>query len=244
VPMSSSDGAYRRRIRLTAPHPGRVVAEMEDDFHHFGVELDHDGERVTGVRGSAERFPWTTCPSAAGELQALVGAPLATRSPAIAEQVPARQNCTHMYDLAGLALAQAGTGRPNRQYDVTVPDRVNWTTEATLDRDAEPVLRWRVHGRRIEGPSPFAGQPLEGSFLAWAEATLDPDTVEAAIVLRRALVISMGRVMDLDVFAVATELGSRVAGTCYSFQPERMPVAMRMTGSTRDFSESPDSLLG
>ena len=104
-------GVYRRRIRLTSPVKGRVAAEMEDDFHHFGVELEHDGERVTAIQGSAARFPWTTCPAAAVELQGLVGAPLATRSTAIADHIPARQNCTHMYDLAGLALAHCGVCR-------------------------------------------------------------------------------------------------------------------------------------
>ena len=48
---------------------------------------------------------------------------------------------------------------------------------------------------------------------------------------------------DLDVFPVATDLGEQVAGTCYSFQPERMSKALRMMGSSRDFSDDPDALF-
>ena len=216
---------------------------MEDDFHHFAVDLDHDGQRVTAIAGAAVRFPWTTCPAAAAELQGLVGAPLAKRSTAIADHIPARRNCTHLYDLAGLALGHAGLGRADRRYDVTIPDREHWATEATIACNGEVRLRWAVQGHTIEGPPPFAGQRLRGGFLAWADATLDPETAEAAIILRRALSISLGRIMDLDVFPTAADLGERVVGTCYTFQPERLSVALRMKGSTRDFSADPDALL-
>ena len=46
----------RRAIDLRAS--GRsVVAWLEDDFHHFGIELRHDGEKVIAVDGQAARFP-------------------------------------------------------------------------------------------------------------------------------------------------------------------------------------------
>ena len=43
------EGVYRRRIRLVAD--GSVVrADLEDDFHRFGVEFVHDGSRVVEAR--------------------------------------------------------------------------------------------------------------------------------------------------------------------------------------------------
>jgi Protein of unknown function (DUF2889) len=222
---------YRRRIRLAAPAPGAVEAELEDDFHHFRVRLEHDGRRVTAIAGGAERFPWTTCGQATGPLAGLVGAPLAERSSAIAAHLPARANCTHLYDLAGLALAHRGV---DRRYHVVVPDRVDGATTATLDRDGKRRLAWQVRNHTIVAPEPFAGRTLRGGgFIQWADATFGPDEAEAAIVLRRALAISYGRQQDLDAYHTAAELPF-MTGTCFTFQAERMPVALRVKGSTRD----------
>ncbi len=56
-------GIYHRRIRATSS-PGLVNAELEDDFHHFRVRLQHDGEKIVEIEGDAVRYPWTTCPGA------------------------------------------------------------------------------------------------------------------------------------------------------------------------------------
>jgi len=55
----TAESAYLRRIRLTAAR-SEVVAEMEDDFHHFEVRLGHDGQRVTEIHSAAIRYPWST----------------------------------------------------------------------------------------------------------------------------------------------------------------------------------------
>lgn len=236
-------GTYRRRIRLRCPGIGQVTAELEDDFHHFRVLLGHDGSSVTSVAGEAIRFPWTTCPSASTELQGLVGAALPHRATGIASIIRARANCTHLYDLAGLALAQAG-GRPDRLYDVAVPDRdESGTTTASIACNGEPVLTWKATWREIVDPPPFVGVALRGSFIAWADADLPDDLAEAAVILRRAMDISMGRLMDLDQRPTAADVGHPMEGTCYTFSAERMPVAFRVRGSTRDFSEGPEALL-
>ena len=220
-----------------------VTAELEDDFHHFRVTVAHDGERVTGVRGTGVRFPWSTCPLAADQLAPLVGMPLSIRSTAVGDVVGARDNCTHMFDLAGLAVAHAARGGGPRQYDVVVSDPVDDRRQVTLDRDGEPLLAWTVDRHTILQPSPFAGQALRGGFLAWAEATLEPDTAEAAIVLRRACHIAHGRMQDLDVYDDAGPLLPVMSGACFTFQPERAPVARRMKGTIRDFTDGAGPLL-
>src|SRR5207237_10898454 len=135
VDMTYPSGSYRRRIHVTAsPDHAAVTAELEDDFHHFRVTVAHDGARVTGVRGEGVRYPWSTCPLAAAQLEPLFGMSLSTRSTAVGDVVSARDNCTHMFDLAGLAVAHAARDGDRRQYDITVSDPVGHRRRATLDR--------------------------------------------------------------------------------------------------------------
>jgi hypothetical protein len=241
-----TEGAYHRRIRLTA-QPGIVLGELEDDFHHFRVRVAHDGIRVRSVEGEGVRFPWTTCPLAVAALAPLAGMTLSLRSTAVGDVVPARSNCTHMFDLAGLAVAHAARGGDVRQYDAVIPDRDGTRTRAALYRDGSRLLSWDVDLRMILGPEPFSGRLLRGrgreGFLAWAERELDADTAEAAIVLRRACDISHGRSQDLDAIDRAAELADVMSGSCFTFQPETWPVSLRVKGSIRDFTGREDELL-
>lgn len=217
---------------------------MEDDFHRFGVTLRHDGSRVVEVIGDGSRYPWTTCPSAVEPLRALAGAPLSARLSALGEYQPARQNCTHLFDLTGLAVAHAARGGGgSRTYDVAIPDRIGTRTEPELWRDGELLFRWTIDGRGILGPPPFENVGLRSGFIAWAEENLDTDSAEAASVLRRACDISFGRTIDLDIFETADMLGAPVRGTCHSFQPGNIEQAVRVKGQTRDFTNEADALL-
>lgn len=231
-------------MRVTTIDDATIRGDMEDDFHRFGVTVRHDGTSVVEVEGDGTRYPWTTCPSAVEPLRALAGAPLSTRISALGEYAPARQNCTHLFDLTGLAVAHAARGAAGtRTYDVTIPDRDGKYTSPEIARDGELLFRWQIAGRHIVGPAPFEHIELRGGFIAWAEDALDPDAAEAASVLRRACDISFGRTMDLDVFDTADMLGDPVRGTCHSFQPETISLAVRVKGQTRDFTADPDALL-
>jgi len=236
------EGTYRRRTRLLA-EAGRVVADLEDDFHRFRVVLEHDGRNVRAVRGEAMRYPWTACPGAFTPLQAFVGAPLDPSPTAASRRVNPRENCTHLFDLAALALPHALRGG-RRQYDIAVPDRRHGRTRAALRRDGELVLTWEVEGGNIGGPAPWAGRSLRGrDFLHWAEARLGLDTAEAALVLRRAVFIASGRLNDLDSAPNAGALLRWAANTCHSFTPGIAEDALRVRGATREFSHRPESLL-
>ena len=249
------DGSYRRRIRLVAAEPGVVEAALEDDFHHFEVTLRHDGSRVTEVEGRSVRWPWSTCPGAAEPLRALAGMALSPRCLAVGGHADPRANCTHMFDLAGLAVAHAaragavvGAGAPSsRQYDAEVPFGATASggepVTVRLWRDGELVLEWVLDGRSIAAPPMYTDAPWQGGFFRWADASLSVDDAEAAIVLRRACEIGMGRGMDLDAYDRASELGPMMAGICHTMQPGVMEVAVRNKGSIRDFSDDPDALL-
>jgi hypothetical protein len=84
---------------------------------------------------------------------------------------------------------------------------------------------------------------LRRSFLAWVADTFDDeDDAEAAAVLRRACEISFGRGVDLDAVGHANEMRELMLGTCHSFQPGVIETAVRVMGTTHDFSAAPPSL--
>lgn len=235
-------GIYRRRIRIRTG-PGYARADLEDDPHRYGIAIRHDGERVTGIEGFPIRTPWTLCVAAQANLQRLVGMPLTPDASAIFRHTAPGQQCTHMFDTAGLAIAHAARGTPRRQYDVEAP---YWTEEEpreiSLSRDGEPLLRWQIEGRRILGPEPYAGQDWQ-KMLGWAREHFEHiDDIEAVIVLRRAVMISHGRTVSLDPLENAAQTG-HISGACYVFHPGIAERAQRLPGSTLDFTDRPDALL-
>lgn len=238
------DGTYRRRV-LVRRDGERAWGELEDDFHHFRVELTHDGTAVIDVAGSGVRSPWTTCLGAGEPLLALIGTALAV-GPLALSHLDARRNCTHMFDLAGLVVTHAARGDDGeRVYDVAIDDQTSDTGErnARLWRDGELVLDWRLAGRTVLAPADWVDAPLWDRFIPWAGRELDADLGEAAVALRRACDIAMGRQADLDLFDSAAELEHGMSGICHSFQPETAPLAIRHKGSGRDFTDHGDLLL-
>jgi hypothetical protein len=58
---------------------------------------------------------------------------------------------THWFDLAGLAVAHAAAGRASREYRCAVWGAPDADAHATLERDGEPLLAWRLEGMTIRG---------------------------------------------------------------------------------------------
>jgi len=219
-------------------HDGEVRASLEDDYHHFRVKVRHDGKVVTGVESESVRFPWAGCAVAGDDWSKFVGAPLEVRSSAIARYVEMRLYCTHMYELAGLAMSLAARKLPRRRYDMTAPYGTRRSEPAFLLRDGVEVLRWETDGFTVQSPEPFVGVVLRQGYAGWAEKNLDDDIGESALVLRRAVLISSGRGQNLDAMP-----HSKNHGGCYTTQPERAPTAYRVIGSTMDFENRPEELL-
>jgi hypothetical protein len=232
---------------MVSPGPGLVEGGLEDDFHHFEVTLRHDAGIVTGIEARSRRWPWSTCPDAGAQLHALEGMELSSRCTAVAKVADPRWNCTHQFDLAGLCVAHAGRGDAFRQYDVELPPAVDGVTHPRLWRDGELVhewtLAWEGWTRHLVEPAPYCDAPWQGGFIRWADEQLDPLAAEAAIVLRRACEIGMGRGMDLEAYETAADLGPYPAGVCYTQQPSISKVAFRTKGTIRDFADHPDALL-
>lgn len=228
---------FRRRIEIHQHPDGEMRAALEDDFHHFRVSIRHAQGLVIDVRGYAVRFPYTACPGAAAPLQSLIGMPLSEVAHSVTRATDARHQCTHMLDLAGLAIAAAANKLTQRVYDITVPMRVAGVTTSTLLRDGNIFLQWTTTGTFIQDPEPYRGIDLNHGMAGWAIANLPTEEAEAALILRRCTTISRGREYDLDEMPHA-----RVTGLCYAQQSVRAQQAMRMKGSTEDFTDRASQL--
>ena len=235
-------GAARRRFVARSTSDGVIWAEMEDEMHHFRIELIHDGERVLDVTGTPVRWPWSTCFDSPAALTALRDCPLTVQGSSIGTYTNAKEQCTHQFDLTAFAIAHAWRvtrGAPSeREYITVVPDWAHPPFSAYVWRDRELVLTWLTDGATVLGPAPFDGVALRKRFLDWCEANLEPDLAEAAQMLRRAVWISPARSHDLEACADARE-SHITEGVCYTAQPQRLVIALRNRGSLRDYSNTP-----
>jgi hypothetical protein len=231
---------FRRRIAIAHSHragTGDARAVLEDDFHHFRIRVQYREGRVSGVNGWALRSPYSACGDAASQLNALVGMALAPVAHSVIRSTDAHIQCTHMLDLAGLCIAAAARGMAACLYEIDVPRRNGECTLATLYRDGIAILRWNIDGDRIIGPAPYSGIGIREGMARWALATLSAEEAEAALVLRRCVVISRGRERDLDL-----QIHAYPTGNCYAQQPGRALQATRIIGSTLDFTACPEAL--
>ena len=236
-------GLCRRRVRLRNLGPELTVGELEDDFHHFRVELHHDGETIRAVRAMPLRGPWTTCMEVGEPLREIEGKPLSSRSTTIGTYAAATSNCTHLFDLTGLAIAQATRSTALRQYDMLITDPSAGLRELVIWRDGERVFRWTVGDSGIVSPSDYVDVPMFAKFIPWAEQNLSLDEAEAAIALRRMLHIAVGREINIDDFATPNEHVGGPTGRCYSYTPEVAVRAVRRPDSSRDFVDESDAAL-
>lgn len=247
----------RRRILIVAGD-GVVRADLEDDQHRFGITLRHDGRQVLAVEADVDqlRHPWAQCPGAADNLTRLVGMALAPHPQAAYGHTASAEQCTHMFDLANLAIAHAARGTARRQYDGAV-NTDGFRAEVgekgmtlhgrrclQLLRDGELALEWPLEGDMItEGP--HAGQNVR-TMMRWVESTIeDLDEIEAITVARRTLIVSTSLLFDMDKIppGLPQKMSASRAGACYAYQPSLIGTLTRAQGNTRDFSQRPDDLL-
>lgn len=231
---------FRRRIILRSdinPAMTRVRATLEDDFHHFRVELSCVAGVVTQITGAAPRHPYTLCSGAIAQLDALLGMPLTDVAHAVTRVAPPTEQCTHLFELAGLAIATAARGTLQRQYDIEVTTPVDGELQSRLFRDGVLWLSWVVRNSVIQSPPPYVNIDLRQGMARWALSALPTEEAEAALVLRRCTVISKGRGVKLD-----EQIHARPQGHCFAQQPVRATQALRVMGSTWDFAQTVERL--
>jgi hypothetical protein len=228
VPANAIDDlpGYRRRLRVT-PSNGCVAAELEDDYHCMAVTIHHDGHATTAVEPVMERAPWNICPGAVAVLeQTFHGVALQ----AFATRGNKRANCTHLHDLAVLAAAHAFDAAAT-VFDILVSDPIAGRSEAQLRRNGSAVLDWSLAKGRIIAPAPLAGLDLD-NMRNWIESQ-DPDTREAARLLRWGSMVAHGRTLPAGWASASGKMSSR--SRCFTFQPHKAGEASHV-GAVRDFS--------
>lgn len=230
-PLHPGEPGLRRNI-LLAPRAGGIRADVEDDYHEFGIELFIEHDRIVTVHTDAGRTPWSTCGDAGSFLgERLTGLML--------EEVEGFDNpllhCTHQFDLALLAAAHVHDPAPIL-FEIFVSDALDDRRCAELWRDDRCVMSWEIEKRtRIVAPPAFAGHDLR-TLREWQE-TLDAPTREAARMLRRAAFIANGRGAVAAEHVDPASLNRLQAGACYNFQPERIGRSTWQIEQRRDFSK-------
>jgi len=229
-------GIYRRRIRLLRQE-GAVLALLDDTNHAMWARVHHDGARVTAVEGRTVRAPNSNCPGAAAALAELVGLPLALpRAELFGEGRPYR-NCTHLFDAAALAMEQALRDESGRTYDIVIPDETEEPVPAEVSLDGRVLIRWHMSRGKVVEFAPEPPVPIMRGFTAWAVDRLEGETLDAALMLQRAYLVSGARMWivdrspDLPITAMP-----ELFGACYAYQPERVEDGVQAIGNVIDLT--------
>lgn len=208
---------FWRRFVVT-PGPNRVTAAVEDDWHCMAVTLHHDGAVITKVEPVMDRAPWTTCPGAPAVLAAtFTGVALAE----VAKRGMKQANCTHLHDLALLAAAHAGDAAPST-FDLLASDPVEGTVVAELRQGGVAIVRIEHRDDIVTAPAEIAGLSLF-KLRDWIAALPEPQR-EAARLLQWGTIMAHGRTTPMERQSDA----SKMPPNCYTFQPERAAVALRV----------------
>ena len=237
-------GIFRRRIHLRADD-NAVAVKLEDGNHGFRIVLRHDGEQVSGIDVDAVRHPFNTCPEAAVPLQRIVGQRLDISAQTLRDRLVPGENCTHMFDMAALALSHARGNGSALEYDMAVEDEVDGrASRVEISRDGRSVHAWQVRAHHIVAPATLAGLPMMRGFHAWASRQFAGAELEAAIALQRAYFVAQSRRFSFDPPEANPGIGDGMPqGSCYSYNHGAVERALRSTNTVRDFTHTPEKLL-
>ena len=237
------NGIYRRRIRLENL-PQHVIAELEDATHGFRLKLSYADEQVSDISAQPIRYPFNTCPGAVDALKPLIGCALTTDSSSLRRVLDPGQNCTHLYDLAVLALAHSTRSTQHKVYDIIVPDERESGSSISVLCDGEPVHQWQVKSHCLTEPQFLQGKPLMHGFYSWAIKAFSKDELEAAIILQRGYFVAQTRRYDYINSAGRSALGDKMPeGACYTYNAGVVEQAFQTEGMVRDFTDTQEQLL-
>lgn len=226
-------GTFWRCIRLENVRDRTIVA-LEDNSHAMRCLLVHRDGVVVDTAAEMLRVPLNTCGDAGTALASLVGMPIDTPYRTFFGDGRPALNCTHLYDIAWLALGHASRSDPVRYYEVTIPDMVDGRSAISIRRDTRIMHEWSLRDECITAPSSFGTQSLLKGFIRWALVNLKGEMLEAALVLHKGYLVSRARrhLIDASSPPPATDESRRDA--CFGFGASRMMHARRL-GSRREF---------
>lgn len=227
------DGIFRRRLTLTGA-AGLVTAELFDDYHHMRCRLAHDGDRIADISGEVLRFPFSTCGGADAALRELVGLALNAGADLYRDGRPQR-NCTHLFDLAALAIDFA-PAPGQRTIDIEIEDqRADAPAAARARVDGALVHDWRIARETILAPYP--DRSLFRGFVPWARARFEGPPLQAALQIQKSVLVARGRryIVDRSGGGLTDEPGR--IGSCFSFTEPNFSLAQRLYGYARDLRD-------
>ncbi|WP_413795765.1 MULTISPECIES: hypothetical protein [unclassified Pseudomonas] len=136
-----------------------------------------------------------------------------------------------------MSIAAATRGVSSLRYDMQVADAVDGRRSARLVRNGSVKLEWDLLQTRIVSRSIYRHQDLRRDFANWAQRTLPEEECEMALALRRSVFISGGRGLNLDLVS-----HPEATGGCFTLQPQHVAKAVRVIGSTIDFTHHSELL--
>ncbi|WP_375194454.1 DUF2889 domain-containing protein [Sphingobium sp.] len=208
----------------------RVDGHLLDNFHEMRCSIVHDGTIVTAVAGQSVRIPTTACPGAVDQLQSLAGLPISTPTRDFYAGGIARHHCTHLLDLAVMAIGHAQRPSTEMLYEAEVPDEVELPVPITIWRNGRLVCRWLVQQGAILEPRELRGRPLGAGFAAWASLAFEQDQLEAATILARTWLIAIGRrYRPSQAAGRPARDNPEMLGRCYAYGAGQVKTAV-MTG--------------
>jgi hypothetical protein len=212
----------RRLVRVIAK-PGTVDVHLSDIFHEMRCTLRHDGRTVTDIEAATIRIPTSACPGAIRMLQDLVGTPLDATADWFYRKGRARSQCTHLYDLAVVAIRHAADKPHDYIYDAIVPDETDMPVWVSISRNNVSRHRWLIQDGVILEPGELRGNTLDIGFAKWATAKFtDPTDLEAATILSRTWLIAVGRRYEmLSVVGSTIADSTAMLDRCYAYNRDQ-----------------------
>lgn len=229
-------GVCRRRVHIRR-EDRLVSASLCDPYHEMECSVRHDGAIVTAIEGRTHRIPTSSCPAAAAQLHEFVGAPLDTATGSFFANRRARRHCTHLFDLAVIAIRHAGMPSGRTTYDAVVPDELDRPVSASVARDGRLVHQWLIRSGRIVQPAAHADRPLGAGFARWAFEAFGSDDLEAATILARTWLIAVGRRYLTEAFAgQSVRINQDMVGRCFAYDAAHVDHTVFNEGQVRDFT--------
>jgi len=224
-PNPAYGSGFGRRKILLVSEGDQVFVHLIDVIHHLRCTITHDGVAITAVTGEMLRYPTNMCPGAPGMLGKMIGTRLDATGAVLSPGAFSVQQCTHLKDMALLAMRHALRDERVRMYEAIVEDEAVGGQGALAEVfcNDRSVLRWRIVDDTLIEPAAFAGRPLSRGFFRWAPEALAPDDLEAAGILAKTLFISASRrwtAQSLTDFPLADMPIMKDA--CFAAAPDRI----------------------
>ena len=216
----------------------RLSAALLDDFHTMDIALTLAGDTIVEVAAHMDRFPRTTCPGAVGTLQAaLRGRRIDDRSAQI-RGVDRGEQCTHLIDLAAVALSWGGRDGATQIIEVALTDRdAEHRQNLHMTVDGVPALACEFQDETILAPEAHRGRKLFGGFARWVDETFTRAEGRLWLVAQISVFVGTGRayIVDSPVPRRSSAEPAR-RGACFSYSGEAFDTAFDNIGYVRDHS--------